>query len=218
MIKMMKLILGVFFVFIIFFQVCKADYMLRIVDIEKDSVGIECEIKIVRSDGTEELISVTNLEGYVQNEFNCKLLEKIIIIPRDESYYTETRYCPIENNVIKLTSIDYVTALFNDANRLYESGNVGKAAFVFGGISERLKTLDIIKSEEAIECTIKSAGKLLGINEPLQYDYVSSRNEISAQLNDAIITYQEHNDLKVSGTLNMETLKSFSFSPPIKER
>jgi len=151
------------------FSVSYAGQKIQVIDKDINNKGLECEIKIEKKDGTHELISYTDKNGFVQLEINCGPLEKVIFIPKGDYYSCEMR-CPIKEKKIYLASIKYQNCLIQNANHFFEIGDYGTAAFAYSDIATRLIKDSKLESSKAEKKVYIAMGKYFKIDDPIVFD------------------------------------------------
>lgn len=185
--------------------------ILRIIDKDRSS-GVEATIKKITVDEKKFTVSRTGKDGYILKEFECSLLEKIKIEPKDTNYYKRDVDCPIADKTIALRSAKYEYILLSNAQISFDDGDFGTAALAYNEIAARV---GLAGDEGGTQSTLvintyKSAGKYLEVAEATWFDPQQNKVVMSENLQAAIIGLQKEKGLKETGQLDFKTLESIS--------
>ena len=191
-----------------------ASEKLRIIDADTKK-GLRSSIEKVTFDNKTTKVSVTGKNGYIQKDFDCDLLEKLIITADDSSYFQESIACPLSSKYIALTSATYTFNLVSNAKLSIRNGDLGTAAFAFNEAAWRTAKFEpnSIKSQQLELKTYETVGKFLEISQSTVFDVQQNKTVMTPELVKALQDYQNDNGLKEDGKLNFETMKKMSELP-----
>jgi len=154
---------------------------------------------------TEEIVSYTDIKGFVQKEIECELLEKVIFIPEGD-YHTESFRCAELVKIIELSSITYSRNLIANGYFNFKKGNFGASALAYNEAGKRLSRHDESAAMDAWTQAFEASGRWLGVENPYVFDPLQQKNVISPKMSDALYKYQSDNGLPQTGKLDYRTL------------
>lgn len=185
--------------------------VLRIIDKDKLS-GVEATIRKFTPDDKNFAVSKTGKDGYILKKFDCELLEKINIEPKDTNYYKKDIDCPLTEAVIALRSAKYEFNLLANAKLSFNKGDFGTAALAFNEAAARvnLTSADIDVRNKLTLSTFDSAAKYFNVSSSTKFDPQQNKLVMSEELQAAIIEQQKARGLEETGRLDFKTLESIS--------
>lgn len=117
------------------------NWKFKVLDKDRPHIGLRCKVFIIRKNNKPELISKTDLKGEIMSEIKCVFLERILINPESDSYFSKTIDCPIEYDNILISPITYAQVLLLKAQLKKLEGDYGSAALAFSDSSARFREL-----------------------------------------------------------------------------
>lgn len=207
----MKILIGLLIYCLFWSTVYAEQYKLRVVDKDKLHRGLECDIKMIKADGSIVLVSRTNKDGWTEIDFSCESLSKIVFVPKGD-YYNKEITCPVEEKEIRLASIYYGRTLVKNAHIQFAKGNYGASALAFNEAHARISKHDKDASVKLEKELYISVGKVLEIETPIVYDHVQQKYVMTPELKSAVEYFQQNNNLNTTGSLDFKTLRTMSDS------
>ncbi|NOI02047.1 peptidoglycan-binding protein [Vibrio kanaloae] len=184
----------------------------RVVDSDTQK-GVRAYIYIIDAKENKKKVSITGLDGYVQVEFTCGLLETLVVYPVvHRAYYYDTFECPVSINTVSLRSNKRQVNLVKNAEWSIDKGDFGTAALAYTEAAYRLSTKNQNRQEFlALEVNAyNAAANYFSVSESTVFDVKQNKPVMSSQLKQAIIELQSEKGLQVTGNLDFQTLSTMS--------
>jgi len=182
---------------------------IRVIDRDIKDKGVECDISIEQKDGKVVKASYTNKKGYIEVDFTCHKLEKVIFIPKGD-YYSETFKCPLDKRIVHLSSISYQRNLIANAKYLYSIGDYGSSALAYNDAAARLQRYDKSAALDASVKAYAATAKALGVQKPVVFDFKKQKEVMSPELKSAVTSFQKDKGLEQTGRIDFPTLRASS--------
>ncbi len=182
--------------------------------------GVKSEIFLLMGDGTDNRLGQTGEDGVFTFPGDCNPGERIEGRPISELYYPSRTECPVQGAVLLVTRKAYLRNLLENAERLANSGEHGKASLVYNEIAARAKGFDpeladrsAMKAYENFASELTSKHGAQGIDDAVMFDVEQNRYVISSELMAAITAFQARADLAPTGVLDYGTLSAAAETP-----
>ena len=178
---------------------------IRVVD--DNGCAVDCVIVLVLQNGSELRLGKTGEGGRFAMEEQCQQGERVRAQPESPEYYWAVTECPVHSGrEIKVTKRLYLVNLKNNADVLEKSNQPAKAALVYSEIAWRAVVFDQGRSQEATTKVYTLMGTVLGVEDPVTFDWRRKEYIASKELNAAIEEFQRMQGITVSGNLDYTTL------------
>lgn len=203
-----------------------ASERFRVVDSDTKK-GVRAYIDIIDVSEKKQRVSITGVDGYVQKDFTCALLEKLVVTPViHRAYYLGIFECPVSKSTVSLKSNKRQANLVKNAEWSLEKGDFGTAALAYSEAAYRLSSMGQ-DGQEFLDLEVnayRAAASYLAVPEGIVFDVQQNKRVMSSQLKQAILDLQSEKGLKATGKLDFQTLSTMSskslpevlFSPPEK--
>jgi hypothetical protein len=185
----------------------------QVVD-KHNGTGLESTIEKLTLDNTRLKVSITDKSGFALTDINCAVLEELIIVADDNTYYQEQIRCPVQSKKIALTAASYTKNFITNATKLYEQNEFGRAALAFNEAAYLVRRYE---DDSALLIQLEknafiSAGRQLAVSDSFVFDVKQNKDVMSPELRVAIEKFQSMNGLKAEGHLNFPTVEKLSLS------
>lgn len=183
-------------------------YEIRVIDQDSEE-GVQSDLRIVDPDPAKIIhLPPTDENGYCRITEECKPAQSIRAEPRNKLYYEGKMRCDKISKFIRVSKKLYIKNLESNAQDFENNGEYAKAALVYNEIYVRAVAFDEELATNAQKKTIELMGKYLNVSEPTTYVAMQKKVVMSTSLKEEVKSFQEKNNIEVTGKLDYETLSS----------
>lgn len=189
----------------------------KVVDYDRPDLGVPAVLKRVNADGSEISVARSSRTGEVDQSFECRSPESLIVSPKDPAaYHVKRMDCPVVLSQVTLLARGRMLRIQRAAETAVALRDFGGAVLAYNELAVRARSVEEVDSLPFEAAAYQSAGEALGVGEPFGMSVRDeSRKVPSPQLVNAISDFQEDKGLAVTGKLDYPTAKALAGKPAV---